>query len=1434
MRKITFLLALLCVSVMGWATTYCHTEINSTNNNGSVYMTCSPTANENEYKILFEGTNSHPLKAINAVSVGINDINGVSGGSTLTFDFDAAENGSAVATFTCTSTPNAPYVAYIVFKMSDNSELVLNEFPKDMDWTISCSGGGGGGKASPNLSLNVSTLKLNASLAETFQIVATQDGDGAITYESNNTGVATISNTGEVTAVGRGSATITVRSAETDDYAAGSQTVAITITGQINWTTITAVDNSGGNFKVYTVAGQNVVNVQHPGFASEDGIYTTFPNVITECSLAEGKYAIQDAGMVLYLSAFTEKVTPVTVTAGGVNYLFYVYKDNGNPLPSSTSEYCEYENNDMKSTHEGVDAHIRMSWITDADGNVIIYMQPGSNTKSCGFRNKGFEGQIGAFVVSTDDFVTTTPASTYFKSEDVYSGQVYELQLIKNLPANAKIKHVASGHALSWTSTNRNDFYEGNAYCYPEFIFTYGGNCSGIQVSATPNNGEWGSAVVKEGDDEVTSVSDGTSVTFIATPNSGYVFVNWTENDVEVSSSASYVTTITAAKHLTANFDYVRTDYCQYTVLSNESAVQGKKLYMTVGSIGGGRYQIKYEGSAEAPLTGLSNGEYVINHVSALTDVDGQATTGSNIRFTKANGRINFNAAGNGSATIEFELEDGYTIDDIFVWANNIYFNTAAGELGYVDNNSRLGLFGNPAPLRHNIAWNSTCVDAAKPVMNSASLEGTTSNSALINVSATDDHVVDAFHVVDDTYGVDKTIPVASQILVTGLSGGVTYNFIITAIDACGKESDSGIEVEVEMGGSVTAPTTSAPTPPASDDKWVRPIYSNTYTNILEHDFVLQNWGSVTGSREVIAGNDYILYDLSESSSPATIVWGENNAGANAIVAVPGKNAGGDGINTGVDASSMEKLHLDVWSNATSSNVEVRVNDEMLGRINLSGMGWQQFELRLEDHVEAINPASVRWMKFSNISGAQQIALDNVYFWREPVAEDENAPTDVTAEVVYADLYTASIEVSATEDNNDISYTIKLGDVVKAVGVGTSGATTTIKISGLNPNTNYSFSVIATDLSDNSAAPVNVVTRTKAIPSPAPIPSLVSAAVKSLYSETYTAVTNVWEFNANWWQAPSIHTIDLSATDEAKYYDNIPASSTFGWHFASDAARLDLAGYQKLHVSIYPMKSGTIDFYPVIAPEGEFHRTSQTLVAGQWNEVVIDYTDKTFAPLYQLGFTAYSSLGAFFIDNVYFYKDPELVRDDDWMAPGELGTICIPNGAVATGGDLYELVGMNDIGKIIFATVPDNEMEPGKPYLFEAKSNAMKFYYTAETPAVEPDNSGAMKGSFTSYTLYDLDNVYYFAGHALWSCDDLTELNVIANRAYVKLDEVVEISPSPVPGRRFVYMDVHGPNTTTGVDELNASETPVKVIIDGKLFILRGEKMYDVTGSLVK
>ena len=200
----------------------------------------------------------------------------------------------------------------------------------------------------------------------------------------------------------------------------------------------------------------------------------------------------------------------------------------------------------------------------------------------------------------------------------------------------------------------------------------------------------------------------------------------------------------------------------------------------------------------------------------------------------------------------------------------------------------------------------------------------------------------------------------------------------------------------------------------------------------------------------------------------------------------------------------------------------------------------------------------------------------------------------------------------------------------------------------------------------------------------------------------------------------------------------------------------------------------------------------------------------------------------------------DLARDattgDDWMAPGELGTICIPNGAVAVGGDLYTLEGKNSDGKIVFATVPNNKMTPGVPYLFQATSNSMKFYYTEEAAVTDPVNTGAMKGSFTNYTLTEgLENIYYFNGHALWSCASLDHLDVVANRAFVDMNAVSEFgSASPAPGRRYIYMGVHGQNAATDVDLLNAAEAPVKMIINGQLFILRGEKLYDATGRMVK
>ena len=275
--------------------------------------------------------------------------------------------------------------------------------------------------------------------------------------------------------------------------------------------------------------------------------------------------------------------------------------------------------------------------------------------------------------------------------------------------------------------------------------------------------------------------------------------MNWTVGGVEVATTATYQPTITETTTLTANFDYIRTAYCHYELLSNESAVQGKKLYMTVGAIGGGDYIIKFEGSAEAPFTGLQDANYVINHVTAKIDVDGQPKTGNDVPFTKANGRWNFDAAGYGKAWIVFSLEDGKTIDDIYVWANAIYLNTASGVLGYVDNNDRLKLFGMNAEKRHNIDWTATCADEIDPVLVKAEGEVLNETSVRLKVQATDNWEGILTYTILRAGAEDIVLHGASgeELTqdVTGLTTGTEYTFTVLVQDAAGNNDVTPIVI---------------------------------------------------------------------------------------------------------------------------------------------------------------------------------------------------------------------------------------------------------------------------------------------------------------------------------------------------------------------------------------------------------------------------------------------------------------------------------------------------------------------------------------------------------------------------------------------------------------------------------------------------------------
>ena len=206
------------------------------------------------------------------------------------------------------------------------------------------------------------------------------------------------------------------------------------------------------------------------------------------------------------------------------------------------------------------------------------------------------------------------------------------------------------------------------------------------------------------------------------------------------------------------------------------------------------------------------------------------------------------------------------------------------------------------------------------------------------------------------------------------------------------------------------------------------------------------------------------------------------------------------------------------------------------------------------------------------------------------------------------------------------------------------------------------------------------------------------------------------------------------------------------------------------------------------------------------------------------------------IAKIEFYALDQ-VRSDSWIAPGELGTVCYPNGHIVVGADMYQMAGVNANGKFAFDQV--EVTEPGVPYLFEATGyGPIKFYKTTAATVDEPGTSNGMVGTFVQMTLSPATdvNAYYFQGTHFYAVKDRTkDLTVPAYRCYVDLSEP-HTAAAPLAGVRRITFGVNVMNTATGLDEI--SQEPIansqKLLINGQIFILRGEKMYDVTGKLVK
>ncbi len=199
-------------------------------------------------------------------------------------------------------------------------------------------------------------------------------------------------------------------------------------------------------------------------------------------------------------------------------------------------------------------------------------------------------------------------------------------------------------------------------------------------------------------------------------------------------------------------------------------------------------------------------------------------------------------------------------------------------------------------------------------------------------------------------------------------------------------------------------------------------------------------------------------------------------------------------------------------------------------------------------------------------------------------------------------------------------------------------------------------------------------------------------------------------------------------------------------------------------------------------------------------------------------------------------------REASWIVPNELGTVCLKDECIIKGAELYELQGPDANRKLVFDEILSGELEAGKPYLFNATATGRISFYN-KVNAAHTETAGSLNGMYGTFE--DLtfspatdQNIYYFSGHNIWAVKKNTaDVLLPAYLCYVKMDELLA-SPTPdanpASGRRRVTLGVNGQQVATGVDQVQGDEVPTKMIINGQLFILRGEKMYDAQGKLVK
>ena len=235
-----------------------------------------------------------------------------------------------------------------------------------------------------------------------------------------------------------------------------------------------------------------------------------------------------------------------------------------------------------------------------------------------------------------------------------------------------------------------------------------------------------------------------------------------------------------------------------------------------------------------------------------------------------------------------------------------------------------------------------------------------------------------------------------------------TYTFKVISKGGAIETTEYSAEFEVT---EILAPIASAAAAPSRNETDVISIFSDTYTDVAGTDFN-PNWGQST---------IYTPFDLS----------------GDAIIQYSNLNYQGIQIGSTQDVSSMEFLHLDVWT-ADATELETFLisiaSGEKLVKSALTKDAWTSIDIPVSDFTD--QGLSVNDLHQFKFVGSGSVFIDNLYFYKAPTGSVSSIVEDFEGTAPsFTDFGNmAPIEVVANPDASGLNGTSMVAKFVKSNG----------------------------------------------------------------------------------------------------------------------------------------------------------------------------------------------------------------------------------------------------------------------------------------------------------------------------------------------------------------------------------------------------------------